>query len=209
MIALCSATKRALIGMEINGKRATRELDEKIKHSENILPEIDKLLCDMECTLKDNDSYSVVIGPGSFTGIRVGAALIKGFAAGEERDVTVLSTLEFMAYSYIKTNAPNCHFCTIINALSGFFFYAEFDQHGKKIGEEKLITKDELEKIGLIKVSLAEENLSEDEVSLTAQNLLDFSLLKRKEGANVKANKVSPVYLRKSQAEANLEDKKS
>ena len=72
MIAICSAMKEALIGVDIDGKKGECNLDSSCKHSENILPNLDKLLQNLDTTLADNDAYAVVVGPGSFTGIRIG-----------------------------------------------------------------------------------------------------------------------------------------
>lgn len=208
MIALSSATKKALIAIDIKGKKACLDLDEKIKHSENILPQIDNLLGSLSLSIKDNDIFAVVVGPGSFTGIRVGMALIKGFCAGERKKVVPLSTLSFMAYVYIKQNSPQTNFATIINALSGFYFFCEFDQTGSKIGQEKLVTKEELDQISLKKISLKEEALTENVIDLNAQHLLEYAQKAQKQGEEIDAHKLCAVYLRKSQAEANLEEKK-
>ena len=208
MIAICSALKKALIAVEINGKNAMVELDEKTKHSENILPKIDELLQSISCSIKDNESFAVVIGPGSFTGLRVGVSVVKGLCAGDEKIVYPLSTLSLKAYSYCKQNTPQENFCAVINALSGFFFVCEFDKYGNALDIERLVTKDELDKINLKKVSLEEERLFEDIVSIQASDLLTYAKAVQKQGNGIKAKSVVPIYLRKSQAEANLEEKK-
>lgn len=209
MIAICSATQNALISLEIGGNKHFIELDEKVKHSENILPCIENLLLKAEKTLFDNDVFAVVVGPGSFTGIRVGVALVKGLSAGSGQKVVPLSTLEFMAYTYIKNNKPNENFGIVMNALSGFIFFCEFNKEGKKVGEEKLITKDELEILDIEKVGLESEDIATKKVRLTSQNLLDFAILAKERGDAIDAHKLVPVYLRKSQAEDNLDKRKS
>lgn len=209
MIAICSALKKALIAVEINGKNALVELDDKIKHSENILPKIDELLQSISCSIKDNDSFAVVIGPGSFTGLRVGVALVKGLCAGQEKIVFPLSTLSLMAYSYCKQNNPKENSCMVINALSGFFFVCEYDKNGKALGKERLVTKEELDEISATKVSLVEDALFKNSIAISAQDLLDYAKIMQKQGKGISAKSVVPVYLRKSQAEASLEAKKS
>ena len=86
MIAISTAFKRAYIALSINGKEDYYELDEGNRHSENLLPEIDNLLQKNDLQLSQNHTFALVIGPGSFTGIRISLALVKGFMAGNKND---------------------------------------------------------------------------------------------------------------------------
>ena len=55
-------------------------LNIKRTHSENIMAAVDYLLKLTEHTINDVDKFAVSIGPGSFTGIRIGVAVVKGLA---------------------------------------------------------------------------------------------------------------------------------
>lgn len=57
------------------------EADSNSKHSETSLVNIDKMLTQSGLALEDLDVIAVNIGPGSFTGIRIGVAVVKGFAS--------------------------------------------------------------------------------------------------------------------------------
>jgi tRNA threonylcarbamoyladenosine biosynthesis protein TsaB len=67
--------------------------------SEQLLPGIDALLALCGSSLDAVEAFSVSIGPGSFTGIRVGVATVKGLAFGGERRVAAISTLKALACS--------------------------------------------------------------------------------------------------------------
>ncbi len=207
MIAICTAFKRALVAVEIDGESKTFELDSNCKHSENIMPTIDKLLIDIGKTLKDNDSYAVVVGPGSFTGIRIGISLIKGFLVGSNKKVVSITTNELMAYTFTKHFQPKEDFVTVIDGLSGNYFVAKFDKNGiKKEGEH--ILKGELSQIKEEKVKLSEENVPADfEVEPSAEELLQLAMSKLARGETSVCEEITPLYLRKSQAEDNLEKK--
>ena len=69
-----------------------------LKHSETLLPLIEKLLAFSGKKVSDIDLFSCTVGPGSFTGVRIGAATIKGLAFGGKKCVGV-STLEALAYN--------------------------------------------------------------------------------------------------------------
>ncbi len=68
----------------------------KMLHNEILLPEIDKLLKENNLDITDIDELGVVIGPGSFTGIRVGISTIKGFRDGLNIKAKGINNLEFL-----------------------------------------------------------------------------------------------------------------
>jgi len=67
------------------------------KHSEKLMVAIDHLLSDGGLSIKDIDVFGVVAGPGSFTGLRIGMATIKGFAQALNKPVVGVSSLESLA----------------------------------------------------------------------------------------------------------------
>lgn len=208
MIAISSAYKRALIGVKIDGKEFERELDANVKHSENIMPALAEILDENGLSLSQNDTLAVVIGPGSFTGIRIGISLVKGLNVGQENQKLIaITTFDLMAYSYIKNSIVKEDFTCVINALSDLFFVCKYDKNGKKLSTEKMIDKKEFENLQGTKIGLEEENITEITVNPTAKELLSLAENKAKEGQFIEENKLLPLYLRQSQAEANLEEK--
>lgn len=209
MIALSTAFKKALIGISINEKHDTFELEANCKHSENILLSIDALLEKMGQTIKENDSYGVVIGPGSFTGVRIAISLVKGLLAGDrDKRIVTLTSMELMAYTYINQYRPTDKFVCVIDALSGLYFVCEFDSNGNKIGYERMITQEEYDAINLTTVGLDEENVAcTVKIVLSAEDLLSLCERKLKDGKFSKKEELLPLYLRKSQAEVSLEER--
>ena len=205
MIAISTACKEALIGIEIGDKKIFQSLSSNCKHSENMLFTIDKMLDEIDKNLAENQGFAVVIGPGSFTGIRIGVSLIKGLLAGtNERLATPVTTFDLMAYSYIKKFSPTNEFACIINGLSGNYFVCRYSAEGEKIGDEEMTTS--LPPCTL--VGLAEEGIGDIQISPTAEELLALAQEKHLKGDRISAKEICPMYLRKSQAESNLEDKK-
>ncbi len=207
MIAISPACKEALIAIEVEGKQNTTSLPSNCKHSENMLFAIDKMLDEIGVEFAQNQEFAVVIGPGSFTGIRIGVALIKGLLAGEEeRKVLPLTTFDLMAYSYIKKFAPQEEFACIINGLSGYYFVCRYSADGQKLGEEEMLTSQQLP--NLLLIGLEEEGLGQFQVRPTADDLLALAKDKFENGGAKTAQEICPLYLRKSQAEANLDERK-
>jgi tRNA threonylcarbamoyladenosine biosynthesis protein TsaB len=69
-------------------------------HSERVIPAIQAILSDAELNLSDIDAFSVVTGPGSFTGLRIGVATAKSFAYALNKSVIGVTTLEAFAWQY-------------------------------------------------------------------------------------------------------------
>ena len=68
-----------------------------LTHSRTLLPMVDAMLKNAELTLEDIDAFAIAAGPGSFTGLRIGIAAVKGLAWAAEKPCLGVSTLEAMA----------------------------------------------------------------------------------------------------------------
>lgn len=74
-------------------------LSHDMSHSEKLVPMIKEMMDSLGLKLEDIDLYAAAIGPGSFTGLRIGIATIKAFAHIYNKPVVGVSTLEAMAYN--------------------------------------------------------------------------------------------------------------
>jgi tRNA threonylcarbamoyladenosine biosynthesis protein TsaB len=73
--------------------------DSGISHSNTLLNDIDKLLRESQLDLSEIDLFAVATGPGSFTGLRIGIATVKGLAATLDRPCAGVPTLHAVALS--------------------------------------------------------------------------------------------------------------
>lgn len=89
-------------------------INNKREHSVLLMPMIENLLKDCNLTINDVDGYVVSKGPGSFTGLRIGMATIKGLSFGSSKPYISISTLDALAYSSINFNGL---ICPIMDAL--------------------------------------------------------------------------------------------
>ena len=69
-------------------------------HSESILPMIRSLMDQLHLTVDEIDLFALSAGPGSFTGVRIGAATVKGLCFGRKTPCVAVSALEAMAYAH-------------------------------------------------------------------------------------------------------------
>jgi tRNA threonylcarbamoyladenosine biosynthesis protein TsaB len=86
---------------------ASLSLNSKVTHSRRLLSGIDWLLQENAVKLADVDGLAVGLGPGSFTGLRIGMATMKGLATAIEKPLLGVSTLDGLAFS-CSGNVPLC-----------------------------------------------------------------------------------------------------
>src|SRR5437899_637346 len=92
-------------------------------HAKLLLPTIDRLFRETGLTLKQLDGLVVSIGPGSFTGLRVGLATLLGFRTISQLPLAVVPTLEGMAWNLRGTLTL---LCPILNSRRGELYWALF-----------------------------------------------------------------------------------
>ncbi|ACI21548.1 MULTISPECIES: tRNA (adenosine(37)-N6)-threonylcarbamoyltransferase complex dimerization subunit type 1 TsaB [Thermodesulfovibrio] len=99
-------------------------------HSEKLLPEIAHILEIMKIPLETIDYYAITVGPGSFTGLRVGISTAKGLSFVTKKKVIPVSTLEVIAWEF-----PYCKYqiCPIFDARKKEVFTALFKWENNKI----------------------------------------------------------------------------
>lgn len=87
---------------------AEQFLNTKHTHSQTLLPMVEAMLKSADITLSDVDAIAVTSGPGSFTGLRIGIASVKGMAMGADKPCIEISTLEAIAYNFIGIDGIVC-----------------------------------------------------------------------------------------------------
>ena len=75
-------------------------IDIKNYHDEKLIGMIDSLLQSCTLSIDDINGYVVAIGPGSFTGIRIGMSVTKGFAIAKEKPIVGISSLDGLAWNF-------------------------------------------------------------------------------------------------------------
>ncbi len=120
---------------------------EKNIHSEILFDLIDRLLQLSKTKLSDVSAIAVSIGPGSFTGLRIGLAAAKGLAVGASLPIIPVPTLKALAMQIGENLEYERQFAIIKKASINDFYYAQFvngKEKIKEVDETKLIRQDEL-----------------------------------------------------------------
>lgn len=108
-----------------------KSLNEKNVHSEKLLMMIDEVLANASCPVKSLEAIAVSIGPGSFTGLRIGLSTAKGLALSNSIPLLAVPSLDGIAESFRLTGKREKNFCAMIDAKRNESFYAFYS-----IGDE-------------------------------------------------------------------------
>ncbi len=198
----------------------------KKTHSQMLMPMIDSALKQAELEISDIDLIVSANGPGSFTGLRIGVSAVKGIAHALDIPVVGVSILEAMAY-----NLPFCKYLIspIMDARRDQVYNAIYEWENEEILEVKAPRAlsieeltDELLKSGkkvvflgdgvkvhreFIKEKMGDKALFAP-VSALEQKASGLAAAAKNKKA-VSCYELSPTYLRKPQAERELEEKEN
>ncbi|SMF36002.1 tRNA threonylcarbamoyladenosine biosynthesis protein TsaB [Alteromonadaceae bacterium Bs31] len=103
ILAVDASTEVCSLALSVNGNTSSRSCDTPKSHSKVLLPLIEELLSEASLGLKGLDAIAVSVGPGSFTGIRIGLGVVQGLSYGADLPIIGLSTLELMALQCAKS----------------------------------------------------------------------------------------------------------
>lgn len=211
---------------EDNILRAEFTLNYKMTHSQTIMPLINEVKQYLNLDLKSIDYIACSAGPGSFTGLRIGAATAKGIAMGIKKPIVPVSTLAGLAYNVYMTDAL---ICPVIDARRDQVYTAfyewkdgklntvtedriamiddvikeaqEFNRPVIFVGDGIFVHADKINSVNTFVMAPASCNMQR--ASSVAALAAEFV----KEGRYIEGSSFVPVYLRKSQAERELEEK--
>lgn len=188
-------------------------------HSQTLLPMAESLFKMLSITADDIDIFACSQGPGSFTGVRIGAATVKGMAFGRNRACVGVSTLHALAYNLRGYEGI---ICPVMNARRSQVYTAIFESDGKKLTrlcEDMAIAASELdEKLAAYgkKVYLSGDGVGvatsefkmtaieytpEEQRYQSAYSVSQVALEQYKDGKYVSDAELTATYLRLSQAE--------
>ncbi|MEE1154714.1 MAG: tRNA (adenosine(37)-N6)-threonylcarbamoyltransferase complex dimerization subunit type 1 TsaB [Acutalibacteraceae bacterium] len=203
-----------------------------LTHSTTLMPMVQGMLENAKLSLDNVDYYAVSVGPGSFTGLRIGISAIKGIALAKNKPCVAVSTLEAMAYNYVYTDTL---VCAVIDARCNRFFNAIFkcsaDGTVERLCEDRALSYEEIaqeltsiysnEKIVLVgdgaimaqklmgdlvpNLTIAPPHLMYQQsngVAMVAQNMIE-------QGKVVTSQQLLPSYLSLPQAQKELQKKLS
>jgi len=221
VLGIDTSTSCGAVGLMDDGEVLSDTLlNNPVTHSERLLGAIEFVLREARCSVGDVDGWAISLGPGSFTGLRIGVSTVKGLAFATGKPVAGVSTLGVLAAQVSPT--PYL-ICPILDArkkevYAAFYRYGKGDILGRQSDDQALRPEDLVKKIKEQTIFLGNgvktyrdfllhslpslatfpaAPLHVPHGSMVAK--LGFELLKKGNRLNVSA--FSPIYIRPSEAE--------
>lgn len=131
VLAIETSTEIASVAVMIDGRvTAERASEARARHGETLLPLLAEALAESGIAKADVDLVAVGLGPGSFTGTRVGVAIAKGLALGLDRPLVGVVSLLAMS-----RDVPGRWLAPAIDAYKGEVYVALFEREGNALVE--------------------------------------------------------------------------
>ena len=222
-----SATAASVAVAEENKLIGEFSINTALTHSQTLMPMVDELLKNTGLSVNDIDAVAVNAGPGSFTGVRIGVAAVKGIAFPKNLSCVSVSTLESMAYNMLGND---CIVCSVMDARCSQVYNALFrvkgctvtrmtDDRALSLTDLKLELQNISEKVVLVGdgAVLCSEFLGSELENImlapfnnriqTASSVAYAAFEKINNGETLTADELMPVYLRLPQAQRELNKK--
>ena len=216
--ATCALIKDDKILAEIN-------LNDKKQHSVILMRLIDSILKEYEIDINDIDAFIISRGPGSFTGLRIGMATLKGLAFASKKPLISVSTLDALDYNSISFKGI---ICPIMDALRDNIYTCLYKNENNNltplikeqclnINELVTILKEQTLPIIFVGDGVAkhkeflQENIPNSFFAPNhsnfpkASSVGELGIKKINDGVIENIDSINPIYLRKSQAEREYE----
>jgi tRNA threonylcarbamoyladenosine biosynthesis protein TsaB len=208
-------------GNTVVGKQTFEKIS---NHGKEIVSSLEAVFNEIKLKPNDIDLIAVSIGPGSYTGLRIGVTCAKTLAYSLGKSVIDVPTMDVLAEN-IKDDVK--HICPVIDAKRKKVYACIYDRNNnknKRITDFLFITPDELKDIlpestlifgdgvAPYKEIFAQGNITieEDEKPGIAEavNVARLGRERYEQGERCEINSLVPLYLRKSEAEEKLEERR-
>ena len=130
LLAVDTSTDKAMVSLALQGEIQTVEQEGMRRHAECLLPMIARLLADADCSLAQLDGIVLGRGPGSFTGLRVAAGVVKGLAYASDLPVFPVSGLLAIANEVRFQEKITSPVLAVIDARMGELYWGGYANDG-------------------------------------------------------------------------------
>lgn len=212
---------------EEDGLVAEVRLNVKTTHSERLMMAVDSILRQSDLKLDDIDAVAVSIGPGSFTGLRIGLSTAKGLCYASGKPLVSVPTLEAFAWNFAFSRHP---VCLMLDARKKEVYTAVF--YWEESGFKKMLGETTMKPSALCRMLDGRTVFAGDGVALYEDEIIqhmkdraifappekmipfpsNIAMLGLRKALNNEFSDVSdavPFYIRKSEAEVKWEEKNS
>ncbi|MGO1712628.1 MAG: tRNA (adenosine(37)-N6)-threonylcarbamoyltransferase complex dimerization subunit type 1 TsaB [Senegalia sp. (in: firmicutes)] len=229
ILAIESSTRVATCAvMDDDSLLGEHIINDNMTHSVKLMPSVASLMENLGLQPKDIDIYAAAVGPGSFTGLRIGIASIKAMAHAHKKKTIAIPTMDALAFNIPFADGiivpmldarRDRVYCGIYKWVDSKFI-VEMEQDVlnikdlidllKKRDEKIIINGDVKEKYeDMLKEELGERVIFSTKAGQMprASSVAELALIKFSNNESIDYKDLLPEYLRKSQAERQYDEK--
>lgn len=199
LLAIETTAPVATVALWRDGEVTRYSADDTKKHAETVLPLVERLLVETGETLSAMDYFAVDIGPGSFTGVRIGVCIANAFGYAMQKPVIGCNALETLREELRGVSEP---VCTMINARNGNAYAALYEGENVLLEPKAVVVAEYLDRLpGNVRFAGDVPGLAQSDPASARYpdaGALARLAARRTERAQERA---LPLYLRASQAE--------
>lgn len=207
ILTIDSTEKQAKLSLEKNNKQDFLNLEENENHSEFLLFKLDELLKRNSLTIGEVDFVAVNLGPGSFTGVRIGVSFVKAFLMA-----TKIKAISVNAFELVAQNLTG-DYLIILNSNNEDVYYSSKLNNKISYGTMNISEINDFAKTNNLTIYCKESdvkffgNINVQPVEISQDSMLEISKIKIKNSEFCDINNLNPLYIKKSQAERELKQK--
>ena len=191
-------------------------IEDENTHSVKLMPLVDKLLKETNTNISDIDLFACDIGPGSFTGIRIGVSTIKAFIDVTNKKAVGVSSLEILAENVEEDGIV----CSLIDAKNQNVYFGLFEKNQNELKQIENLRFDNINNIINFVKNINKKIIFVGDGSITYKDMIECELEKaevlddnklnarnigkiafKKQNEAVDTHNLKPLYLRQSNAE--------
>jgi len=153
VLAIETSTPACSVALNLGERLISRYSEEPRSHTRLVMSMVDEVLKEAGIKARALDGLAVTLGPGSFTGLRIGFAAVQGLAFGLELPVVAISTLQVMAETAVRKQGLSYGLVivAVLDARMGEFncgcYRLEENGHLSAIKDDQLLNAEEALKL--------------------------------------------------------------
>lgn len=208
ILTIDSTEKQAKLSLETNGKQDYLNLQENENHSEFLLYKLDELLTRNSLTINDTNFVAINLGPGSFTGVRIGVCFAKAFMLSLK-----IKAISVNAFELVAENLDDENYMIILNSNNDDVYFSTKLNGKISYGTMNIIKISDFAKNNNLKIYCKDveekyfEKISAIKIKIEDDTMLKIAKEKIEKNDFCEINSLNPLYIKKSQAERELKQK--
>ncbi len=187
ILAIETALGAGKVALRYKSEIRESEISKNTENAKYLVSAIESLMEEADCSYELMDALAISIGPGSFTGMRIGIAAAKGIAIARDIPLIAFSTFELLVWN---KKISNSNIISIVHAINDMFYVQEFSKESLPISKPYIETLSKIKEMNGIIVR-------EDNTDIITLKPIFHNIENRAPSIFIEPLYLQPVYARK------------